>query len=55
MRAMDCKHPAHDDVHFTAGTDDELFEQVKRHRDEHHPELSDDQLRETIAQSAYDE
>jgi hypothetical protein len=55
MRAMDCSHPAHDDMHFTAATDDELLEQVKAHRDEHHPELSDDQLRETIAQSAYDE
>jgi hypothetical protein len=55
MRAMDCIHPAHDDIHFTAATDDDLFEQVKLHRDEYHPELTDDQLRDTIAQSVYDE
>jgi hypothetical protein len=55
MRAMDCSHPAHDDMHFTGATDDELFEQVSRHRDEYHMELTDDQLRETIAKSAYDE
>jgi hypothetical protein len=55
MRAMDCIHPAHDDIHFTAATDDDLFEQVKLHRDEYHPELTDDQLRDAIAQSVYDE
>jgi hypothetical protein len=55
MRAMDCRHPAHDDVHFTADTDEDLFEQVKLHRDEHHPEMSDDQLRETVTQNAYDD
>jgi hypothetical protein len=55
MRAMDCSHPAHaEDVHFTAATDDELFEQVKQHRDEYHPEMSDDQVREVIAANAYD-
>jgi hypothetical protein len=52
---MDCSHPAHEDVHFTAATDDELFEQVKRHRDQFHPELTDDQVRETISANAYDE
>jgi hypothetical protein len=55
MRAMDCSHPAHDDMHFTAASDDELFEQVSKHRDEYHMELTDDQLRETITQTAYDE
>jgi hypothetical protein len=55
MRAMDCKHPAHDDVHFTAATDGDLFAQMQPHRDEYHPELSDDQLRAAIAQGAYDE
>jgi hypothetical protein len=56
MRAMDCSHPAHsEDVHFSAATDDGLFEQVKLHRDEYHPELSDEQLREVIAQNAHDE
>ena len=55
MRAIDCSHPAHEDMHLTAATDDELFEQVKRHRDEYHPEMSDDQVREIVAQGAYDE
>jgi hypothetical protein len=55
MRAMDCKHEAHDDIHFTGSTDDDLFEQVTRHRDEYHPEMTDDQIREVIAQSSYDE
>jgi hypothetical protein len=56
MRAMDCSHPAHtEDVHFTAATDDELFEQVSRHRDEYHTEMTDDEVREAIAQNAYDE
>jgi hypothetical protein len=56
MRAMDCSHPAHAErtFTFTAATDDELFEQVKAHRDEYHPEMSDDQVREAIAASARD-
>jgi hypothetical protein len=54
MRAMDCSE-GHEDMHFTAATDDELFEQVKSHRDQYHPELNDEQLRQTIAQAAYDE
>jgi hypothetical protein len=55
MRAFDCSHPSHEDVHFTAGGDEELFEQVRRHRDEYHRELTDDQVREFISQGAYDE
>ena len=55
MRAFDCKHPAHEDIHFTGATDDELLEQAKRHRDQYHQELTDDQLRDVIAQNAYDE
>jgi hypothetical protein len=55
MRAMDCTHPVHKEMHFTAATDDELFEQMSKHRDEYHMELTDDELRETIAQTAYDE
>ena len=56
MRAMDCKdQSSHDDMHLTASTDEGLLEQVKRHRDEYHPDLTDDQLAEIVAQSAYDE
>ena len=56
MRAMDCKDQAgHDDMHITGSTDDDLVEQAKLHRDEYHPDLSDDQIRELVAQNAYDE
>ena len=55
MRAMDCIHEAHDDIHFTAETDDDLVEQIRRHRDEHHPELTDEQVQEIVAANAYDE
>ncbi len=55
MRALDCSHEAHDDVHFTADDDEGLVEQVRRHRDEYHPEMSDDDVRQIVAQGAYDE
>jgi hypothetical protein len=55
MRALDCVHEAHEDMHFTAQTDGELMEQVQRHRDEFHREMTDEQLREYIAANAYDE
>lgn len=55
MRAMDCKHEAHDDVHFTAEDDDRLFGKVKEHTTELHPEITDEQIREMISSSAYDE
>jgi hypothetical protein len=56
MRALDCSHPAHEeDMHFTAADDEALLARVMQHRDEYHPEISDDEIRETIAQGAYDE
>ncbi len=55
MRALDCSHEAHDDVHFTADDDEGLVEQVRRHRDEYHPEMSDDDVRQIVAQGAYEE
>jgi hypothetical protein len=55
MRAMDCVHDAHEDMHFTADTDEDLIEQVRQHRDQHHPELTDDQISEMVAANAYDE
>jgi hypothetical protein len=55
MRAFDCVHEKHEDMHFMAETDDELMAKVRAHRDEYHPELSDDDLRQVVAQGAYDE
>lgn len=55
MRALDCVHEAHDDVHFTGQTDDDLITQVQQHRDEYHPEMTDDDVRAVVAQGAYDE
>ena len=55
MRALDCVHEAHDDMHFTGETDDDLVAQVLRHRDQYHPEMSDDDVRAIVAANAYDE
>jgi hypothetical protein len=55
MRALDCVHEAHDDMHFTADTDEALIERVKQHRDEFHREMTDDQIREYVTANAYDE
>ncbi len=54
MRALDCVHEAHDDTHFEAASDDELVSQVMKHRDEHHPEMSDDDVRSVVSSGAYD-
>lgn len=54
-RALDCVHPAHDDVHFTAEDDDGLFGQIQEHRDEYHSEISNDEIRDGILPNAYDE
>ena len=55
MRALDCVHPAHEDMQFSAASDDELLDRVKSHRDEYHPEMTDEQISEHLAQNAYDE
>lgn len=56
MRAMDCSdQDTHEDVHFTAENDDELFQKVQQHRDKYHQELSDDDIRQMITTDAYDE
>lgn len=54
-RAFDCKDPAHDDMHFSAQNDDELFGKIQQHRDEYHTELTDDELKQLISTNAYDE
>ncbi len=55
MRALDCVHDAHQDVHFTGESDDDLISQVREHRDQYHPEMSDDDVRNVVAANAYDE
>lgn len=55
MRGMDCKHDLHDDVHFSAVDDEALFSEVKQHTQVHHPEITDDQIRDMISSSAYAE
>lgn len=56
MRAMDCNDPGtHDDIHFSAENDEELFTQVQQHRDQYHQEITDDQIRQMISSDAYDE
>lgn len=54
-RALDCKDPAHDDIHFSAQNDDELFGKIQQHRDEYHTEMSDDQIKQMISTDAYEE
>jgi predicted small metal-binding protein len=55
MRAVDCIHPAHEDLHATAETDDELEQQVRQHISEAHPDMSPDQAADIVAGGAYDE
>jgi hypothetical protein len=55
MRAFDCVHEAHEDIHFSAQNDEELVDQIRQHRDQYHPEISDDQIREFVSSGAYDE
>ena len=55
MRAFDCVHEAHEDVHFSAQNDEELVDQIRQHRDQFHAEISDDQIREMVTAGAYDE
>jgi len=41
MRAMDCSDPGtHEDIHFSAKDDDELFGQIKQHTTEFYPEMT---------------
>ena len=56
MRALDCRAPGtHEDIHFTADSGQDLITQVQQHRNEYHTEITDDQIREMVASSAYDE
>ena len=55
MRALDCIHDNHQDMHFTAADDDALTQRIREHRDEYHPDITDEQITEMVSQSAYDE
>jgi predicted small metal-binding protein len=55
MRGVDCVHPAHEDVHVTAETDEELVEKVRAHIAEAHQDMQPEQASEIVAQGAYDE
>jgi hypothetical protein len=55
MRALDCVHEAHDDMHLTGTDNDDLMQKAMQHRNEYHPEMSDDALREYVTANAYDE
>jgi len=56
MRALDCRAPGtHDDMHITAGSDEELIDRVQDHRDQYHADMTDDQIKELVASGAYDE
>jgi len=56
MRALDCRAPeTHEDIHFTAESDQDLIAQIQSHRDEYHRDITDEQIREMVSSSAYDE
>jgi predicted small metal-binding protein len=53
MRAMDCPDDGH---HMEADNDEELFKLARQHTNEAHPEaqLTDEQVRQIVAENAYD-
>jgi hypothetical protein len=49
MRALDCSDPAHPDpMHFSAENDADLVEEIKKHRDEWHTQITDQQIQEMV-------
>jgi hypothetical protein len=42
-------------MHFTANDDQELIADIQQHRDQYHTEITDEQIREMVTASAYDE
>ena len=55
MRALDCVDPAHEVMHVTAETDEELVEKVRAHIAEAHPAMAPEQAQGIVAEGAYDE
>ena len=48
-----CVDPSHDRIEFTGADDEELFQNIKAHTAEAHPELTDSQVREMMAGEAW--
>ena len=55
MRGFDCSHPAHEDMHLSGANDEELIQNAFQHRDQYHPEFSDEQIRDIVTANARDE
>src|SRR5207247_5358581 len=45
MRGFHCVDPSHGRIDFTGADDEELFEHIKAHTAEAHPDLTDSQVR----------
>jgi hypothetical protein len=41
-------------MRITGETDDDLLREVMKHRDQYHPDVTDDQIRSSVMQNAYD-
>ena len=44
-----CVDPSHDRIEFTGADDEDLFQSIKEHTAEAHPQLTDSQIREMMA------
>jgi hypothetical protein len=49
MRGFHCVDPGHDRIEFTGADDEALFQDIKAHTTQAHPQLTDSQIREMIA------
>ena len=49
MRGFHCVDPSHDRIEFTGADDVALFNSIKEHTVQAHPQLTDSQIREMIA------
>ena len=49
MRGFHCVDPSHDRIEFTGADDEGLFQSIKEHAADAHPELTDSQIREMMA------
>jgi hypothetical protein len=49
MRGFHCVDPNHARIEFTGADDEALFQTIKEHTTEAHPQLTDSQIREMMA------
>jgi len=49
MRGFHCVDPSHARIEFTGADDEDLFQSIKEHTAEAHPQLTDRQIREMMA------